>query len=285
MEQSKKGLGPIPPGSVLGLIGSPRKLGNCEILVKDVASRLGLVSRLDLLRLPSLNILGCKACYQCVMDKPCPQKDDMHLLLEHIAQAEALIIAAPVYFLDVHSIFKRILDRGFLFFNYIEKTFGKPCVLASVYGMDQRIGAAPHTLRVFASFLGLQVKAGVSLKAALPGEILQGENQEELERLAEALSSRDNVSREDGCPYCGCEVARMEKGLFTCTVCHGTFSFDNTGNRVRLKEGGIFGKPEQMLTHKKWLQGMKDRFIANRKETLGQLIPFKSMGNWILTPP
>jgi multimeric flavodoxin WrbA len=273
---------PVPPKRILGLIGSPRKSGNCELLVKDVATRMGLGSGLDLLRLPSLNILNCNACYQCVMDKPCPQRDDMALLLERIAQADGLIIAAPVYFLDVHSIFKRIMDRGFLFFNYVERTFGKPCVLASIYGMDQRIGAAPHTLRAFAAFLGLQVKASMTLRAALPGEILQEENEGELQRLADALFSEGERSILDGCPFCGCEVVRMDRGSLICTVCHGTFSFDSPGRVAKIKEGGIFGTPEHMLLHKKWLQGMKDRFITSRKETIGQLAPYKSMGRWIV---
>ena len=77
------------------------------------------------------------------MDQACPHKDDMEPLLQQIVEADAIIIATPVYFLGSHSIFKRILDRGFLFYTVLEKTFGKPCILINFYGIKNRIGVAP----------------------------------------------------------------------------------------------------------------------------------------------
>ncbi len=77
------------------------------------------------------------------MDQPCPHKDDMEFLLRQIVKSDAIIIASPVYFLGSQSMFKRIIDRGFLFYTVLEKTYGKPCILLNFYGMKNRVGVSP----------------------------------------------------------------------------------------------------------------------------------------------
>ena len=73
----------------------------------------------------------------------------------------------------------------------------------------------------------------------------------------------------------------MEKTRFTCALCHGTFSIDDQGKRVKIKDGGIFGPPEHMLLHKAWLRGMKEEFLKKRKEILRITLPCKDEGEWI----
>jgi multimeric flavodoxin WrbA len=267
---------------ILGLIGSPRKLGNCEVFVKEISRHIDLDHKLHLIRMPSLEILPCRACYGCIMDKPCPNKDDMEFLLNHIVQSDAIIVASPVYFLGAHSIFKRILDRGFLFYNFIEKTYNKPCILVNIYGVKERVGVAPHTSMSLASFLGLNIKASLNMRAALPGEILTDErNIEKAKRLGKILFSREMIKNRYGCPFCGCEIVRMKKGKFICTLCHGHFSIDEYGKRIKIKDEGIFGSPEHMLLHKEWLRSMKNRFLERREEILKNTIRHKDIGEWI----
>ena len=267
---------------ILGLVGSPRKLGNCEVFIKEISSKIEVPHELNLIRLPSLNILPCHACYRCIMGNPCPDKDDMGFFLESITESDAIIIATPVYYLGAHSVFKRILDRGFLFYNYMEKTYNKPCILINIYGIENRIGISPQTLMTFASFLCLNIKESVNIEAALPGEILMDtDNSQKAEELAKALFSDKEVKNESGCPYCGCDIVRIEKERFICTLCHSHFSMDNQGNRFKIKNGGILGPPEHMHTHREWLKGMKNRFLQKKKEILRNSIPYKDMGKWI----
>jgi multimeric flavodoxin WrbA len=267
---------------VLGLIGSPRKLGNCEVFVKEIARSIPGNYHLKLIRIPSLAIEQCRACYGCVMDQPCPHKDDMEPLLQQIVKADAIIIASPVYFLGSHSMFKRIIDRGFLFYTVLEKTYGKPCVLVNFYGMKNRIGVSPHTMMSFASFLGLDIKANINVRAALPGEVLANDRQRELaKKLARMLFTEKKTRKNRGCPFCGCEIVRIEKTKFTCALCHGAFSIDDHGKRVKIKDGGILGTPEHMLLHKAWLRGMKEEFLKKRKEIMRLTLQCKDMGEWI----
>jgi multimeric flavodoxin WrbA len=267
---------------ILGLVGSPRKLGNCEVFTKEVSRNTTIPHRLRLVRLPSLNVLPCHACYACVMDQHCPNEDDLEPLLAHIAEADALIITSPVYYLGAHSIFKRILDRGFLLYTILEKTWGKPCILANVYGMEGRIGAASHTLMTLAKFLGLDIRESLNLKAALPGEIVtQEEERQKAVRAGGALFSGNSVKNDSGCPFCGSEIVRMTEGKFVCALCHGHFSIDGNGSTVRIKEGDIFGSLDHMLKHREWLRGMKERFVRNKKEIVKTISAYKNVGEWV----
>lgn len=267
---------------VLGLVGSPRKLGNCEVFIKEISGYISNNHKLSLIRMPSLNIMPCRACYGCIVNRPCPSKDDMGFLLDQILQCDALIIASPVYFLGTHSIFKRILDRGFLFYHYIERTYNKPCILVNFYGIEGRIGVAPQTLMTLAASLAMNIKASLSLKAPLPGETILDEGHNKLaERLGHILFSDEAIKNPHGCPFCGCEIVRMDEKGFICTLCHGHFSIDSNGNSMKIKEGEILGTPEYMLLNKERLKSMKHKFLEEKTEILKAVGRHKDVGEWI----
>lgn len=273
------------PRTVLALIASPRTLGNCETFAKEISRHIPERHTLRLVRLTSLRIGPCRACYGCVMGKDCPIEDDMGFLLGEIAQADAIIVASPVYYLGANAIIKSILDRGFLFFNVLERTYGKPVILLNFFGIPGRVGMAPQMLETLAAFLGLSIKASLSIKAALPGEALMNKtNVARAQRLGKAIFSSRTTRRKRGCPFCGCEIIRAAAKDFVCTVCHGTFTIDGKGAFVRKKEGGILGPPEHMLKHREWLRGMKERFKKKKKEIMETIIPYKNEGEWIEPP-
>ncbi|MCX7965142.1 MAG: flavodoxin family protein [Syntrophorhabdaceae bacterium] len=268
--------------NILGLVGSPRRYGNCEIFIKEIAQHFNFEHNLKLIRLPELNIMPCRACYGCIMGNPCPNRDDLERLLKTIINADGLIITTPVYYFGAHSIYKRILDRGFLFYNYLNDTYGKPCILINFYGIKDRIGASPQALMVFAHSLGLKIKASVSIQAALPGEVLfDNANKEKAEKLAGLLFSDKGIENRYGCPFCGSEIIRMVKEGFICTVCHGHFKVDSAGRRKKIKEGGILGPPEHMFRHRDWLRGMKERFLNSKKEIVKAISGVRDKGEWI----
>lgn len=268
---------------VLGLIGSPRRLGNCEVFTKEIFRNLDGDFHLELIRLPSLHIQFCRACYQCVVNGKCPIEDDMDFLLKSIAQSDAIIMTSPVYFLGAHSVYKQILDRGFLFYQYIKDTAGKPVVLVDTHGIVDRVGTTSQTLMTFASFLCLDIKSRLSIKAALPGEIMATKKNLVLARkAAKLLFAPNSPMAGEGCPYCGCEIVRIKtRGLMICTLCHGTFRMDTDGAKQSVKKGPILGLPDHMLLHKKWLQGMKERFFSQRKESIKRLKIYRELGQWL----
>ena len=273
---------PAKTRNILGLVASPRQFGNCELFTKEISRHIEGEYTLKLIRLASLNIKPCKGCYACIIDKPCPNEDNMKFLLHEIAVADAVIIASPVYYLGANSIIKKILDRGFLFFTVLRQTYGKPCILINFYGIKDRIGAASQMLETMAVMLGLDIKASLSIQAALPGEVVMSTvNINKAKKLARMLFSSKTVKKKTGCPFCGCEIVRVVKNDFICTLCHGTFRTDTKGAFLKIKEGGVLGSLEHLLRHKTWLGSMKNKFLAKRKEIMRTIVPYKDIGQWI----
>ena len=271
--------------NILGLVASPRQFGNCELFVKEISRHIKGEYTLKLIRLNSLNIKPCKGCYACILDKPCPNEDDMKFLLHEITAADAVIITSPVYYFGANSIIKRILDRGFLFYTVLSQTYGKPCILVNFYGIKDRIGVAPQALETMAVMLGLNIKASLSIRAALPGESVMSEtNLNKAKKLAGILFLSKTVKRKPGCPFCGCEIIRVVKGGFICTLCHGAFKTNTKGSFVKIKTGGVLGPLNHLLSHKAWLGNMKNKFLARKKEIVRTIVRYKDIGQWIEPP-
>lgn len=272
--------------TVLALIGSMRKMGNCELFVKAVSQNIPFEHDLRLVRLPALNILPCTGCYRCLDSGVCWIDDDVPFLVEQIVAADALIVASPVYFLGTHASVKALLDRAFAFFSALDGTAKKPCLLINTYGMKDRIGVSPQALFTLASFLGMEVKASVNLQAALPGEWLATKSRKETAvRLGKLLFEKKGRQRTGrGCPFCGSDIVRMRKTDFLCTLCHGSFSFDATGRAKKGRPGWDVGSIEFVRSHREWLKGMKERFLASRRKLAALSLPYKETGVWIEPP-
>jgi multimeric flavodoxin WrbA len=100
----------------IGIVGSPRKTGNTEFLTKHTLKAIaeeGLDT--ELVRLSGLDIRPCNACGACDEGEQCPIKDDVFPIYEKMKQAEAIILASPVYFSSVSALLKGLMERaGFI---------------------------------------------------------------------------------------------------------------------------------------------------------------------------
>ena len=97
---------------VLMISGSPRKGGNSEILLGQFekgARESG--NEVEKVNLREKKIAPCMACYGCRGTKTCVQKDDMGELLEKMVEADALVLATPVYFYSMDGQLKTMIDR------------------------------------------------------------------------------------------------------------------------------------------------------------------------------
>jgi len=96
---------------ILGICGSFREESNTNKLVKKVAEASGC--EYELIYLGQKEIKPCTGCANCMMcDGICIQKDDMQEIYEKLLQADALIVGAPTYFLDVSGAVKCFIDRN-----------------------------------------------------------------------------------------------------------------------------------------------------------------------------
>lgn len=97
---------------VIGILGSPRREGNTEILLDEAlrgASDHGGLCEKIVLR--DLKITPCLEIYKCAEDGVCAIQDDMQPLFPKIVHAERLIIASPVFFYGVTGLAKAMIDR------------------------------------------------------------------------------------------------------------------------------------------------------------------------------
>ena len=97
---------------VLGIVGSPRKNGNTELLTKHTLKAIS-EEQLDteLIRLAGLEIKPCTACMACKEQEICSIKDDLFPLYLRMKEAEGIILASPVYYGSATALIKALIER------------------------------------------------------------------------------------------------------------------------------------------------------------------------------
>ena len=77
---------------ILGIIGSLRKLGNSEIMVKEISRSISETHELSLLRLTDFKIDSCRGCYNCLFkEERCVINDDIYTIADAMGAADAVI--------------------------------------------------------------------------------------------------------------------------------------------------------------------------------------------------
>jgi len=97
----------------VGVVGSPRINGNTEILTEHTLKAIaeeGLDT--ELITLAGLDIQPCNACMVCLKEERCSIEDDLFPLYAKIKEAEAIILASPVYFGSATALLKAFMDRA-----------------------------------------------------------------------------------------------------------------------------------------------------------------------------
>lgn len=148
---------------VVGVVGSPRRGGNTEILVETVlAGAAGAGAKTEVYRLNELNIRGCQGCFYCQEHGRCRQSDDMALLYEALRTADGLVIGSPIYMGYLTAQTKLFLDRLFAFLKLgVGCTLprGKRGVLVYSQGGGENGASVMETLSSFlTTMMGIEVK-------------------------------------------------------------------------------------------------------------------------------
>ena len=100
----------------IGIVGSPRKNGNTEIITRYILKEIegeGIES--ELIRLAGLDIRPCDDCRACLNGKVCPIDDDLLPVYAKMKEADAIILTSPVSFGSATASLKALMDRtGFI---------------------------------------------------------------------------------------------------------------------------------------------------------------------------
>lgn len=117
--------------------GSPRKK-NTWMMVQQVQRNLD--GSFEEIHLFKEDIPLCKGCYNCIMkgEQLCPHKNQIMPIVEKIKEADGLIIASPVYAMNVTALLKNFLDHTAYLYHRPEFFTKKAIVVVSTAGAGQK---------------------------------------------------------------------------------------------------------------------------------------------------
>jgi multimeric flavodoxin WrbA len=146
---------------ILGIVCSPRKDGNTEIMVEEAlktAREAG--AETDIFLVAGKNISGCQHCGGCSETGKCKIDDDMQPLYQKMEWAEAIIFGSPVYFHSCTSQAKAIIDRTFC---YLRNHPLKGKVAAPILAL-RKVGGGQTRVQLYGWFLSqgmVPVRGGI----------------------------------------------------------------------------------------------------------------------------
>ncbi|HUO60063.1 MAG TPA: flavodoxin family protein [Candidatus Acidoferrales bacterium] len=120
---------------VVLISGSPNKDGNTALLMQECAKVVeGHGVEAEVISFAGKKIQSCIGCNKCAEMGKCGLKDDLNEIIDKLRSAQALIVAAPVYFGtargDVMSALQRIGYVSMNTDNFLHGMVGGPIAVA-----------------------------------------------------------------------------------------------------------------------------------------------------------
>jgi hypothetical protein len=207
--------------------------------------------------------------------RPCPLDDDLDFLLDRVAEADALIVAAPVYILGPVAQVKLILDRFLIWTSMREwaETPSKPAVTMTVGGLAPWRGAALPFNNALALSLGGRLQGWLDCYAPGPGEVLlQPDTLNQARALGQQLFAANPLPSPPGaCPTCGADFFRVEGTQAVCPICGQTGAVVSGESKaaIRFDPPDPEGRWTRVGLHRhveEWVVPSGARFMAHRNE-------------------
>jgi multimeric flavodoxin WrbA len=134
---------------IIAFLGSPRKDGNTELLLKEAIRGIeesGL--NVHVFNLNLMNISPCQNCAGCDDTGICIIEDEMAQIYDAIRAADRVILASPIFFFGLSAQIKIMIDRCQAFWceKYLlkkplpEGKYGRKGLLLLVGGQKKEIG-------------------------------------------------------------------------------------------------------------------------------------------------
>ncbi|MFX1577996.1 MAG: flavodoxin family protein [Promethearchaeota archaeon] len=279
---------------VLGVIGSARKLGNCEILVKEALNQAqsnGAIIRA--IRLPDFHLLPCKGCLACVLKgEPCRLEDDMHALWDHFQWADGIILSAPTYFLGPAGVIKLLIDRLFEYSLQLGQIPPRPGAIIATAGLRDW---DPFTLPMLSMLAGiLQLKLIDRFVAYRPGPgevLLDQETMNRSQKIGTAIVNQIRnpeqkiqlTTLEKACINCGTPFFKLlDNKQVECQLCQAQAKILEKGNSLTLAWTVEVAKnrwsPEALAEHfSEWVLRTGPVFKKHRKEIQKRIQKYRTL--------
>jgi multimeric flavodoxin WrbA len=162
---------------VLILKGSPREKGNSATLADQLrAGAEGEGAEVESVYLHALDISPCDGCFFCEGSGVCAVDDDMQSLYPKLREADAIVIASPVYWFTYSAQIKLCVDRWVaLETSEGNELRGKQVGIILTYGDTDIFTSgginAIHTFQSMFGYIGAEIVGYVYGRGNKPGEV------------------------------------------------------------------------------------------------------------------
>jgi multimeric flavodoxin WrbA len=154
---------------VCGIVGSPKKNGNVDLLVSQVlkgASSQG--AKTHKIYLNDMHIKPCQSCGVDPYPKYCVFDDDMKEIYALLESCDAVVLGSPIYFDTVTAQAKLMIDRCNCIMPYVKRSDGafgferrikkqKRGVFLAVAGTDQEFNTIQTTVKGFFNWANIEL--------------------------------------------------------------------------------------------------------------------------------
>ncbi|MFX1234461.1 MAG: flavodoxin family protein [Promethearchaeota archaeon] len=184
---------------ILSIISSGRKNGHTSKIislleeeVKQLVEKSLEYLHFETLFLSDYEIEHCKGCRACMDygEDKCPIKDDIPIIKAKIKEADAIILASPVYVGDVNSTMKALIDR--LAYICHRQEFYDKCVIIIATTNATSLKRTIHTMGAAAYSWGFKIVGTKGFKTNSSNDPLESLRQrycKDILRLARKLYS------------------------------------------------------------------------------------------------
>lgn len=98
---------------VLGIYGSPRKGGNSDLFLDEALKGVQEAgAQVERVYCRKLKMKGCIECGGCDETGECVLQDDMQGIYPLLDEADAVILAVPMFFYNAPAVAKALIDRS-----------------------------------------------------------------------------------------------------------------------------------------------------------------------------
>ncbi|MCX5998073.1 MAG: flavodoxin family protein [Chloroflexi bacterium] len=98
---------------VLGIMGSPRLGGNTDLLLDQaLEGARSQGTEVEKVLVDRLAISPCHEYYGCARDGNCVIRDDMDSIYPKLLEADAVLVASPIFFYGLTAQTKTLIDRS-----------------------------------------------------------------------------------------------------------------------------------------------------------------------------
>ena len=169
----------------VAIVGSPRKDGNCDVLVNQLVDKIDGDKKVYFLH--DLNMNYCEACQTC-QKGDCVQNDDLNKVIDDMREADLFIFSSPIYYGQISAQAKTLIDRFYQISQNPNKTLEGTKVI-EIFTQANPTDAFDSYIESFKTmpfgYMGMEVIDTVIARGAM------GKGDEE--QLASAIEQINNI--------------------------------------------------------------------------------------------